>query len=129
MRITRATHFGIGAAAALLALAHIFCGGPPGVAVAVLVPGLCMAASARSLGGGAVLATAALALVSMCELFFLRATMPAVFTVAAGVDALLLSLHLGHERRWAGFAAAMVLCAIVAIGFGDAMFVALPIDP
>ncbi len=136
-RITRAVHAGIGLSAAVLALVHIFLVTMVSenplrlwlLGLAVLLPGALMAASAVRLRGGAVVATAALALASMVELFVYRATLPAVLTVAAGLDALLLSLHLGRERQWAGFGAAMLLCAVVAMGLGDALFVALPIDP
>jgi hypothetical protein len=136
-RMARVVHATVGAGAVVLAAVHIFSvtmvsenpGGLWLLGMAVLVPGAFMAAGARTLGGGAVLATAALAVASMVELFAYRATMPAAFTIAAGVDALLLSLHLGSQRRWAALGAAVLLCAVVAVGLGDAVFVALPVDP
>jgi hypothetical protein len=135
-RIARVVHMSVGGLAVLLALLHIFLvtmvSERPGelwlVGLAVLVPGAFMAASADRLGGGAVLATVALGLVSMVELNIYRATMPAVFGIAAGVDLLLLSLNLGRQRRWVGFGTALILMMVV-VCVGGAIVDPQPIDP
>ena len=120
-KIARALHATLGWGAVVLAGIHILAVSNRAedafrlwtLGLAVLIPGLLVAWSARRLGGGALAATGSLALASLVELIAYRATMPAIFVALSVLDAALLSAIGAGRRRWLQCAMGAAMCLVV----------------